>query len=153
MTQAHASIDWVKPDGASLDSVCQAKAENKPVFLYWGRCGAHPAIRSRQRCFRGLISLSAAAASFRCIWMAIPLAPNLLGAQFKVRGYPTTILFSPNGTELTCSPGEVDAALFMQVLQLAQTPPSRSADIGRGDSLTAANLNAEGWHAGLLRLG
>ena len=44
-----------------------------------------------------------------------------LGAQFKVRGYPTTILFKPDGTELTRLPGEVDAVQYMQVLKLGMT--------------------------------
>jgi len=41
-----------------------------------------------------------------------------LGSRFKVRGYPTLILFSPQAQEITRLPGEVDAPQVMQVLQL-----------------------------------
>ena len=40
---AHAGIDWVKPDGASVDAIfAKAKADNKPVFLYWGAVWCPP---------------------------------------------------------------------------------------------------------------
>lgn len=42
-----------------------------------------------------------------------------LGARFKVRGYPTMILFRPDGTEVTRLPGEVDGERYLQVLTLA----------------------------------
>jgi hypothetical protein len=48
-----------------------------------------------------------------------------LGARFKVSGYPTMVLFNPQGVELTRLPGEVDAAQYTQVLTLgmnAQRP-------------------------------
>ncbi len=41
-----------------------------------------------------------------------------LGERFKVRGYPTMILFRPDGTEVTRLPGEVDPARYMQALTL-----------------------------------
>ncbi len=40
------------------------------------------------------------------------------GERFKVVGYPTMILFKPDGTEITRLPGEVDAERYMQVLSL-----------------------------------
>jgi len=48
-----------------------------------------------------------------------------LGARFHVSGYPTMLLFSPQGVELTRLPGEVDAARYTEVLTLgmnAQRP-------------------------------
>jgi len=41
-----------------------------------------------------------------------------LGTKFKVVGYPTLILFSPDRKELTRLPGEIDAAQVMQLLQI-----------------------------------
>src|SRR5438552_7594276 len=60
-----------------------------------------------------------------------------LGARFKVRGYPTMVLFSPEGAELTRLPGEVDAAQYTQVLTLGMNSQQRPvkavlADATRG---------------------
>jgi hypothetical protein len=61
-----------------------------------------------------------------------------LGTQFKVRGYPTTILFKPDGTELTRLPGEVDAVQFMQLLSLGL-----AATQGIKETLTQALADAD----------
>jgi hypothetical protein len=48
-----------------------------------------------------------------------------LGKRFRVSGYPTMVLFTADGTELTRLPGEVDAQQYTQVLTLgmnAQRP-------------------------------
>ena len=47
-------------------------------------------------------------------------APNAQkeGARFKVSGYPTMVLFTPDGTEITRLPGEVDADQYMRVLAM-----------------------------------
>jgi thioredoxin-like negative regulator of GroEL len=42
-----------------------------------------------------------------------------LGARFKVRGYPTTLLFHPDGREITRLPGEVDPERYLQALETA----------------------------------
>ena len=41
-----------------------------------------------------------------------------LGRRFKVSGYPTTVLFTPEGQEITRLPGEVDAPQALAILQL-----------------------------------
>ncbi|MEI7536846.1 MAG: thioredoxin family protein, partial [Comamonadaceae bacterium] len=40
---AASTVAWVKPDGANMDPIfAQAKAANKPVFLYWGAVWCPP---------------------------------------------------------------------------------------------------------------
>src|SRR5262249_27466051 len=41
-----------------------------------------------------------------------------LGARFNVTGYPTMILFDPQGREVTRLPGEADGDQYMQVLTM-----------------------------------
>jgi hypothetical protein len=41
-----------------------------------------------------------------------------LGDRFKVSGYPTMILFKPDGSEITRLPGEVDVDQYMRVLTM-----------------------------------
>lgn len=119
---AHASIAWVKPDGASLDAVfATAKTENKPVFLYWGAVWCPPCNQIKATVFNRPDFIERSQGFIPVYLDGDTPGAQKLGAQFKVRGYPTTILFKPDGTELTRLPGEVDAVQYMQVLKLGMT--------------------------------
>lgn len=119
---AHAGIAWVKPDGASLDTVfAQARADNKPVFLYWGAVWCPPCNQIKATVFNRPDFVERSRAFIPVYLDGDTPGAQKLAAQFKVRGYPTTILFKPDGTELTRLPGEVDAQQYMQVLRLGLT--------------------------------
>jgi hypothetical protein len=119
---AHASIAWIKPDGASLDAVFdKAKTENKPVFLYWGAVWCPPCNQIKATVFNRPDFIERSQGFIPVYLDGDTPGAQKLGAQFKVRGYPTTILFKPDGTELTRLPGEVDAVQYMQVLKLGMT--------------------------------
>ena len=69
-----------------------------------------------------------------------------LGAQFKVMGYPTMIVFKPDGTELTRIPGEVDAARYMEVLDLALASSSSVKEsLATALGPNAASLTPQAW--------
>jgi thioredoxin-related protein len=115
----HASIAWAKPEGASLDAVfAKAKTENKPVFLYWGAVWCPPCNQIKATVFNRPDFIERSKGFIPVYLDGDTPGAQKLGAQFKVRGYPTTILFKPDGTELTRLPGEVDAVQYMQVLKL-----------------------------------
>ena len=117
--QAHAGIDWVKPDGASVEAIfAKAKADNKPVFLYWGAVWCPPCNQIKATVFNRPDFIAKSKAFVPVYLDGDTPGAQKLGAQFKVRGYPTTILFRPDGTELTRLPGEVDAVQYMQLLTL-----------------------------------
>lgn len=118
----HASIDWVKPDGASLDAVfAKAKADNKPVFLYWGAVWCPPCNQIKATVFNRPDFVERSKAFIPVYLDGDTPGAQKLGTQFKVRGYPTTILFKPDGTELTRLPGEVDAVQYMQILKMGMS--------------------------------
>lgn len=124
--QAHAGIDWVKPDGASVEAIfAKAKADNKPVFLYWGAVWCPPCNQIKATVFNRPDFIAKSKAFVPVYLDGDTPGAQKLGTQFKVRGYPTTILFKPDGTELTRLPGEVDAVQYMQLLTLglASTQP------------------------------
>jgi thioredoxin-related protein len=117
-----AGIAWVKPEGASLEAAfARAKAENKPLFLYWGAVWCPPCNQIKATVFNRPDFIERSKGFIPVYLDGDTPGAQKLGAQFKVRGYPTTILFSPQGTELTRLPGEVDAAQYMQVLKLGMT--------------------------------
>ena len=144
--QAHAGIDWVKPDGASVEAIfAKAKADNKPVFLYWGAVWCPPCNQIKATVFNRPDFIEKSKAFVPVYLDGDTPGAQKLGAQFKVRGYPTTILFKPDGTELTRLPGEVDAVQYMQLLTLglASTQPIKEtltqalAKDGAAPALTA----------------
>ena len=147
--QAHAGIDWVKPDGASVDAIfTKAKAENKPVFLYWGAVWCPPCNQIKATVFNRPDFIERSKAFIPVYLDGDTPGAQKLGTQFKVRGYPTTILFRPDGTELTRLPGEVDAVQYMQLLSLglAATQPMKEtlAQALSKDEATPA-LTADDW--------
>ena len=95
-----------------------AKAQNKPVLLYWGAVWCPPCNQLKATLFNRQ-DFGEQSKSFVPVHLDgdAPGAQKL-GTKFRVSGYPTLILFSPDRKELTRLPGEVDAAQVMQLLQL-----------------------------------
>lgn len=113
------TIAWIKPEGANIDPIfVKAKAANKPVFLYWGAVWCPPCNQIKATVFNRQDFIEHSKLFVPVYLDGDTAGAQKLGAQFKVRGYPTMILFRPDGTELTRLPGEVDAAKYVEVLGL-----------------------------------
>jgi len=69
-----------------------------------------------------------------------------LGERFRVRGYPTMILFASDGAEITRLPGEIDPQQYLQVLLLGLgTGRSARATLASALGADAAKLTGEDW--------
>jgi thioredoxin-related protein len=116
----HASSD-ADVDGA----FARAKAEGKPVFLYWGATWCPPCNQVKATLFNRQDFIERSRAFVPVYVDGDTPGAQKLGARFKVRGYPTMVLFNPAGEEMTRLPGEVDAQQYTEVLTLgmnAQRP-------------------------------
>ncbi|MFN9030171.1 MAG: thioredoxin family protein [Betaproteobacteria bacterium] len=113
-----AGIKWVDVKaGGSVDAAfAQAKRENRPLFLYWGAVWCPPCNQVKATVFSRQDFIERARHFIPVYIDGDAPAAQQLGSRFKVSGYPTTILFRPDGTEVTRLPAEVDGERYMQAL-------------------------------------
>lgn len=115
-TAIETGIAWQKGD---VDAAfAKARAENKPVFLYWGAVWCPPCNQVKATIFNRQDFVDRSRFFVPVYLDGDSRSAQRQGARFKVGGYPTMILFKPDGTEITRLPGEVDADQYMRVLAM-----------------------------------
>jgi len=111
---------------AEVDAAfARAKAGQQPVFVYWGADWCPPCNQVKATLFNRQDFIERSRAFVPVYIDGDSPGAQKLGARFKVRGYPTMVLFSPAGEEITRLPGEVDAQQYTELLTLglsAQRP-------------------------------
>ena len=109
-------IAWFEGD---VDAAfAQAKRERKPLFLYWGAVWCPPCNQVKVTIFNRQDFISRSRSFVPVYVDGDSPSAQALASRFKVSGYPTMVLFRPDGTEVTRLPGEVEAEQYMRVLML-----------------------------------
>ena len=139
-------IAWVHASSdADVDAAfARAQAERKPLFLYWGAKWCPPCNQVKATLFNRQDFIARSRAFVPVYIDGDSPGAQKLGTRFKVRGYPTMVLFKADGSELTRLPGEVDARQYTEVLTLginAQRPVKEVLAEARrgGQKLSAAD--------------
>ncbi len=123
---AHAGIAWQQGDVDAAFAL--AKASNKPLFLYWGAVWCPPCNQVKATIFNRQDFIERSRFFVPVFIDGDSPSAQKLGTRFKVSGYPTMILFKPDGTEVTRLPGEVDGARYLQVLEIGMNAAHSVAD-------------------------
>jgi thioredoxin-like negative regulator of GroEL len=124
-----AGIDWYA--GEVEAAFAAAKASDKPLFLYWGAEWCPPCAQIKATIFNKR-EFQERSRLFVPVYLDgdTPSAQRH-GEQFGVVGYPTMILFRPDGTEITRLPGTVDIARYATILDVALADARPVAEIVR----------------------
>src|SRR6266567_6553675 len=146
-TREETGVAWQKGD---VDAAfAKARAEAKPLFLYWGAVWCPPCNQVKATIFNRQDFVERSRLFVPVYIDGDSPSAQRLGARFKVSGYPTMILFKPDGSEITRLPGEADVEQYMRVLQMGMNgarpvKDTLSAALDKSGN-AAARLSAEDW--------
>jgi thioredoxin-related protein len=144
---ADTSIAWkYASNDSEVDAAfALAKAEAKPVFVYWGAKWCPPCNQVKATLFNRQDFIERSRAFVPVYVDGDSPGAQKLGSRFKVSGYPTMVLFNPQGTELTRLPGEVDAQRYTEVLTLGMNAQRPVKEVLALVKAGGAGLTANDW--------
>jgi thiol-disulfide isomerase/thioredoxin len=147
------NVAWVvaAADADIERAFAQARTQDKPLLLYWGATWCPPCNQLKATLFNRQ-DFAALSKHFVAVFVdGDRPAAQKIGARFKVSGYPTMVLFTPEGKEITRLPGEADAPQVLSLLEagLAGGRPIAQvlADARAGSALSANEWRMLAFHA------
>lgn len=122
----------------------RARAEGKPLFLYWGAKWCPPCNQVKAEIFSKPEFIAKSSLFVPVYLDGDTERAQRLGERFGVMGYPTMLVFDAGGRELTRIPGGLDIGLYAEVLDLALAG-TRPAAEALAAILAGATASADDW--------
>ncbi len=125
--EEHKAIEWF--EGTIEEAFAQAETDNKPLFFYWGAIWCPPCEQIKATVFKHPAFLAKTSLFIPVYLDGDTERAQSWGQHFDVAGYPTMIVFSPEGEEITRIPGWIDSEQYLNVLQLALDDLTSTLDL------------------------
>jgi thioredoxin-like negative regulator of GroEL len=144
-------IPWFQ--GSVEEAFALAKAERRPVFLYWGAVWCPPCHALRTKLFTRPEFQARLAATVPVYLDGDTARAQIWGEKLGTQGYPTVIVFDAEGREVTRIPSMLPFEQYAEVLAgaLDATRPISevlaAAEAKGVAALPAAELNLLAFHA------
>jgi thioredoxin-like negative regulator of GroEL len=139
-------VNWLSAANAQdvQAAFLRAQSAKQPVLLYWGATWCPPCNQLKATLFNRQ-DFAALSRSFVAVHVdGDRPGAQKLGQQFKVGGYPTLVLFKPDGSEITRLPGEAEASQVMELLRLGMAGGRPAAQV-LADARAGKRLTADEW--------
>jgi thioredoxin-related protein len=141
-----ASIAWINTKTtADIDSAfSRAIAEKKPVFLFWTAEWCPPCNHVKSTIFTRE-DFAAKSRAFVPVYVdGDTPSGQALGKRFNVSGYPTMVLLTPDGNEVTRLEGSVEPAKYIQLLDYGLSGGASARQL-LASALAGTPTSTEGW--------
>ncbi len=110
-------IQWYQ--GTIQAAFSEAEEDNTPLFLYWGAVWCPPCEEIKQTVFKSPNFIAQTQLFIPVYLDGDTERAQHWGEKFSVKGYPTMIIFNPDGDEVTRIPGGIDIDRYNAVLALS----------------------------------
>ncbi len=113
----HGDIAWF--EGSVDEAFAFAKEQGRPLFLYWGAVWCPPCHYLKTKIFTRPEFVAATRNLVPVYLDGDTERAQIYGERFGARGYPTVILFNPEGREITRMPSTLPVERYTELLDAA----------------------------------